>query len=584
MELIKRFLLEFKGHYGRFILLVLALIMAALFEVTAPLLLGKIVDSIVNALEIHAAFSVVLEQTNILVLILVVLYLLHALFTYCAEYVMANISQRIVFSLRSRLAAKLHVLPMTYFHKHQRGDVLSRITAEMDNVSETLQECVPGFISSVIGLTGAFIMMFYLSPILALSIVAIIVVGVGILYVIGQKARRIYGRNQVATSDFNSGVEEAITGKAIIQAFGLEPTVIKQMEIRNEELFHSVHQASFIGQMIYPFIGFLNQISYVVVAVEGCILVIRQAISLGDMQAFFLYLTQVADPISRISYILTKLQETLSSLSRVYEILDEEAIDNNGQRQFNEPVRGEIAFNHVKFGYDDKKPLMQDLNLHIPAGSRIAIVGMTGAGKTTLAHLLLRLYEVQAGEVTIDGINITELPREELHSHIAMVLQDAWIFDGTIAENIAYGKPNATLEEIKEVAKLAMADFFIRTLPKGYDTRICQGGEDLSQGQRQLLSIARAFLADLPILVLDEATANVDTRTEVYVQKAMERLLKGRTSIVIAHRLSTIRNADYILVMKHGNIVEQGSHNELIARDGYYNELYKSYVQGMRMD
>lgn len=331
-----------------------------------------------------------------------------------------------------------------------------------------------------------------------------------------------------------------------------------------------------------PLVNFINQIGYVLVAIQGGLLVLRGQITLGDIQAFFLYVTQVSDPISRSSYILTKFQETHAALGRIYEILDAPMEDDSGKGELSTASNGNaIEFKHVNFGYSEDKPLMTDVNFEIPSGHVVAIVGPTGAGKTTIINLLMRFYEISGGTITVHGTDIRELSRETLHRQIGMVLQDTWIFTGTIAENIAYGKPNATREEIIHVAKLAMADHFIRTLPHGYDTVLKNGADDLSQGQRQLLTIARAFLVNPSILVLDEATANVDMRTEVEVQKAMNQLLKGRTGIVIAHRLSTIRDADLLLVVNNGQIVEQGTHHELLAKGGYYKELYENYAKGM---
>lgn len=335
-----------------------------------------------------------------------------------------------------------------------------------------------------------------------------------------------------------------------------------------------------MGQIIMPLVNFINQIDYVLVSIQGGLLVLRGQISLGDIQAFFLYVTQVSDPISRSSYILTKFQETQAALGRIYEILDQTPEEDTGHTLYLEN-NGTIEFNNVSFGYTPDKLLMNAVNFKIPGGHVVAIVGPTGAGKTTIVNLLMRFYEINSGSITIDGLDIRDLSRKTLHQLVGMVLQDTWIFTGTIADNITYGKPDATREDIIAVAKLAMADHFIRTLPQGYDTILKNGADDLSQGQRQLLTIARAFLANPRVLVLDEATANVDTRTEVEVQKAMQQLLHGRTGIVIAHRLSTIRDADLLLVVNQGQIVEQGTHQELLAKGGYYTTLYENYAKGM---
>ena len=442
-------------------------------------------------------------------------------------------------------------------------------------------------------------------PILGASIIGIILVGIVCLTWLSKRARRVYLRNQNALGAFNSGIEEIVVGKPIIQTFGLEDTTTNQVQVLNENLFKSMRSAAFTSQLVEPLVKFLNQFTYCLVAIQGGLMVLRGSISIGDIQAFFLYVGQVSDPLSRSSYIMTKFQETAAALGRIYEVIDTPSEIDNGKlvlsnskspintdtlgsdssimANTSNPIThtGTIDFEHVDFGYTPSNVFMRDINIHIPGGSMVAIVGPTGAGKSTLVNLIMRFYDIMKGRITIDGIDIRDVSRESLHNTVGMVLQDAWIFTGTIADNIGYGKPNATRQEIEYVAKLAMADHFIRTLPNGYDTVLKQGGDDLSQGQRQLITIARAFLADPSILILDEATANVDTRTEVEVQKAMNTLLKGRTSIVIAHRLSTIKNADFLLVVENGTIVEQGTHHELIKRGGHYKELYKNYVAGI---
>ena len=448
-------------------------------------------------------------------------------------------------------------------------------------------------------------MMLWISPILGASIIGIILVGIVCLTWLSKRARRVYLRNQNALGAFNSGIEEIVVGKPIIQTFGLEDTTTNQVQVLNENLFKSMRSAAFTSQLVEPLVKFLNQFTYCLVAIQGGLMVLRGAISIGDIQAFFLYVGQVSDPLSRSSYIMTKFQETAAALGRIYEVIDTPSEIDNGKlvlsnskspintdtlgsdssimANTSNPIThtGTIDFEQVDFGYTPSNVFMKDINIHIPGGSMVAIVGPTGAGKSTLVNLIMRFYDIINGRITIDGIDIRDVSRESLHNTVGMVLQDAWIFTGTIADNIGYGKPNASREEIEYVAKLAMADHFIRTLPDGYDTVLKRGGGDLSQGQRQLITIARAFLADPSILILDEATANVDTRTEVEVQKAMNTLLKGRTSIVIAHRLSTIKNADFLLVVENGTIVEQGTHHELIKRGGHYKELYANYAAGM---
>lgn len=607
MNPLRRFLIDSKSQWGWLSLLVLALIAAAMFEVSAPVLLGKIVDAIVSGLKTDQDINTIISSIDTIILRLIAIYSGHALFTYCGEYMMASIGSKTVLALRTRMSTHLYSLPIEYFHDHRRGDLLSRLTSDLDTVAETIGEGVPGLISAIIGIIGATAMMLWISPILGASIIVIICIGIVCLTWLSKRARRIYLRNQNALGAFNSGIEEIVIGKPIIQTFGLEETTTGQINELNNNLFKSMRNAAFTSQLVEPLVKFLNQFTYCLVAIQGGLMVLRGSISIGDIQAFFLYVGQVSDPLSRSSYIMTKFQETAAALGRIYEVIDTpseiddgeltlfdnvsrtdtETVTSNSpmmsQKPSNQAHTGTIDFEHVDFGYSPSNVFMKDINIHIPGGSMVAIVGPTGAGKSTLVNLIMRFYDIMNGRITIDGVDIRDVSRESLHNTVGMVLQDAWIFTGTIADNIGYGKQNATREEIEYVAKLAMADHFIRTLPNGYDTVLNRGSDDLSQGQRQLITIARAFLADPGILILDEATANVDTRTEVEVQKAINTLLKGRTSIVIAHRLSTIKNADSLLVVENGTIVEQGTHDELMALNGYYKKLYENYAAGMSM-
>lgn len=605
MNPLHRFLIDSKSQWGWLALLILVLITAAMFEVSAPVLLGKVVDAIISGLQTNQDINTIFASIDTIILWLIAIYGGHALFTYFGEYMMASIGSKTVLALRTRMSTHLYSLPIEYFHDHQRGDLLSRLTSDLDAVAETIGEGVPGLVSAIIGIIGATAMMLWISPILGTSIIVIILIGIICLTWLSKRARRVYLRNQNALGAFNSGIEEIVVGKPIIQTFGLEETTTRQVNILNDNLFKSMRSATFTSQLVEPLVKFLNQFTYCLVAIQGGLMVLRGSISIGDIQAFFLYVGQVSAPLSRSSYIMTKFQETAAALGRIYEVIDvpseiddgkltlsnsssktdRDAISTNTSMTANQPSNqahtGTIDFEHVDFGYTPSNVFMKDINIHIPAGSMVAIVGPTGAGKSTLVNLIMRFYDIKNGRITIDDVDIRDLSRESLHNTVGMVLQDAWIFTGTIADNIGYGKPNATREEIEYVARLAMADHFIRTLPNGYDTMLNRGGDDLSQGQRQLITIARAFLADPNILILDEATANVDTRTEVEVQKAMNTLLKGRTSIVIAHRLSTIKNADFLLVVENGTIVEQGTHDELMALNGYYKKLYENYAVGM---
>lgn len=578
-----RFLVDSKQQWPRLFFVGICVILATLFEVAAPLYLGQIVDAIVFGLTHDESIAGIMNRLMMVIVYLFGLYLGHALFTYLTEYIMASASQASVLALRKRLSEKIHHLPLFELQDKRRGDLLSRMTADLDAVSENLQECVPDFLSALTGIVGAVAMMLYLSPLLGITIVFIIVAGFTALVIVSKKANTVYRHNQEALGAFHTGVDEIVSGKTVISAFGLEETMTEHIKGLNHRLLKTMRNATFIGQMIYPLVNMLNQFGYILVALLGGYLVIIGGITIGNMQSFFLYVSQVSDPISRISYIVTRMQETFSALGRCYEILDIPDEINHGTQLLSEHAKGQVEFQDVYFRYTPDKPLMEGISFTIPSGSMAAIVGPTGAGKTTIVNLLMRFFEIQGGSIRIDGTDIRDLTRENLHHHVSMVLQDSWIFTGSIADNIGYGKPDASREDIVKVAKLARADYFIRTLPKGYDTILTNGGEDLSVGQRQLLTIARAFLANPDILILDEATANVDTRTEVEVQKAMSSLLKGRTSIVIAHRLSTIASADLLLVVKDGTIIEQGSHDELLQEGGYYQELYDNYTKGIQI-
>lgn len=581
MNVLIRILEDAKAQRFGLLLVFLMLLVAAAFEVVAPVLLGQVLDRIVTGLQSQENMALVIQATNGTVLILLLLYLGHAIGTYFAEAIMGKVSASLVLMLRKRVSYHIFHLPLSYFDDHRRGDLLSRLTGDLDTLGEIIRENVPGMLSAVIGLIGAIGMMLYISPLLGGLIVAIVLIGIGGLTLMGRFMQSTYLRQQEALGAYNDGIDELLNGKLIVESYGLQSYMSSYLGRLNDELCISSRNATFLGQVIFPLIAFLNQISYVVTAVLGGILVLYKTISVGDIQAFFLYVTQVSDPISRISYILTKTQEGISALRRIYSVIDSPLEDDRGTSVAIENY--DIQFNRVSFGYHSERPIIKDLTLSIPQGAKVAIVGPTGAGKTTLVNLLMRYYDPQGGFISIGGQDIKTMSRQALHTMIGMVLQETWIFEGTIAENIGYGNPQASRADIERVATMAMADYFIRTLPKGYDTPITAGGVNLSTGQRQLITIARAFLANPPILILDEATANVDTRTEVHVQEAMNRLLEGRTGIIIAHRLSTIREADSILVIKDGRVVEQGRQDELLAINGFYKALHDNYVKGMEI-
>ncbi len=516
-----------------------------------------------------------------ILLLLVALYCISALCGYIMGYIMSSVSQNTVYRMRNNVKEKLDHLPLKYFDQRTYGEILSRVTNDMDNIATTLQQSLTQLITSVITVVGVLIMMLTISPVMTLIALVTLPVSMLITVMITKKSQIYFAAQQKCIGDLNGHVEEMYAGHKIVKVFGHEEDSIEKFKGINERLYGVGWKAQFMSGIIFPALNFVNNIGYVVICVVGGLLVAHKRIELGDIQAFIQYTRQFTHPIIQVANIANVLQSTVASAERVFEILDEEEqIPDKEDAKVIEFPKGKVKFEHVKFGYKEDDPLMEDLSLDVKEGSTVAIVGPTGAGKTTLVNLIMRFYEVQGGRITVDGVDIKDMKRGDLRTMFGMVLQDTWLFNGTIRDNIAYGREGATGQEIISAAKAANADHFIKTLPDGYDTILNEEATNISQGQKQLLTIARAILADPAILILDEATSNIDTRTEVLVQRAMANLMKGRTSFVIAHRLSTIRDADLILVMNKGAIIEQGSHNELLARGGFYAELYNSQFSG----
>ncbi|MDE3088354.1 MAG: ABC transporter ATP-binding protein [Chloroflexota bacterium] len=514
------------------------------------------------------------------ILILLVLYVISAIFIFIQQYLMAGVAQRTIYKLRREVDEKLSRLPLKYFDGRTHGEILSRAVNDMDNISSTLQQSVTQLITSAVSLIGVLIMMLTISWELSLIVLITLPLSIFVVTGIAKRSQDYFRRQQKSLGELNGHVEEMYTGHKIVKAFGHEGKAIAQFVELNDKLYDAGWRAQFVSGIIMPLMRFVGNIGYVFVAVVGGIMATQGALSLGDVQAFIQYSSQFTMPITQLANIANVIQSAMASAERVFELLDEEEQVPEVAESELVQAAGHIQFQHVKFGYSPDKILMQDLNIEAEPGQMIAIVGPTGAGKTTLVNLLMRFYEVNSGKILVDGVNITRLKRGDLRCMFGMVLQDTWLFHGTIRDNIAYGREDATEEQIVRAADAAYADHFIRTLPDGYHMVLNEEATNISQGQKQLLTIARAFLSDPEILILDEATSSVDTRTELLIQKAMGKLMKGRTSFVIAHRLSTIRDADLILVMNHGTIIETGTHAGLLAQNGFYADLYNSQFRG----
>lgn len=556
-------------------------IIATILNIVGPLLLGDAVDVIQQQIMVRLSGQQI-NMTSIgkTLITLLAIYIGSAIFTFVQNYTMVGITQNVVRDMREKINQKISNLPLKYFDSNTKGEILSRITNDIDNISNTLQNNFTQIVTSSVTLIGVLAMMFYVSWEMTLITLSVIPACLIVALFIAKRSRKYFRAQWDRTGELNGHIEEMYNGHNIVKVFGHEKEAIEEFNEINEELYTSSRKAQFISGTIMPLLNFINNIGYVMICVAGGVYVFNRMITLGDVTSFITYSKMFTQPISDLGNIANNIQSSLASAERVFLLLDQEDEPKETAEYDLPSPKGEISFENVEFSYSPDKPLIRNFNLHVKPGQLIAIVGPTGAGKTTIVNLLMRFYDVNSGSIKIDGIDIRKLSRSQLRKAFGMVLQDTWLFKGTVHDNIAYSKEDASDDDVKAAAVSAKANSFISTYADGYNMMLDEDGSNISQGQRQLLTIARAVLANPAVLILDEATSSVDTRTEILIQDAMEELMKDKTSFVIAHRLSTIRKADMILVMNDGQIVETGKHQELLEKGGFYAELYKSQFAG----
>ena len=562
--------------------IVIFAICGTVFDIVGPKILGKATTEIYNGLvsKVSGGSGMDFGRIGQILLMTLGLYLISALCSFIQGYLMTGVSQKTTYRLRKEISEKINRMPMNYFDTKPVGEVLSRVTNDIDTLGQSLNQSATQMITSVTTLIGVLAMMLSISPLMTLAMLVILPVSMILISFVMKHSQKYFRGQQEYLGNVNGQVEEIYSGHNIIKAFNKEEDVIREFDTTNDRLYDSAWRSQFFSGMMMPIMQFIGNLGYVVVAILGGFLAIRKTIEVGDIQSFIQYVKRFTQPIQQIAQVANMLQMTAAASERVFEFLEEEEEDQTVEHPVSvENLEGNVSFDHVHFGYNADKIIVNDFSAEVKEGQKIAIVGPTGAGKTTMIKLLMRFYDVNSGAIKIDGHDVRDFNRSELREMFGMVLQDTWLFNGSIRDNIKYGKLDATDEEVIQAAKAAHVHQFVKTLPGGYDMELNEEANNVSQGQKQLLTIARAILADPKILILDEATSSVDTRTEVLIQKAMDNLMKGRTSFVIAHRLSTIRDADMILVMKDGDIVEQGNHEELLAKGGFYADLYNSQFE-----
>ena len=581
---LKKLLAYLKPYHFKICLVMVFAVCSTIFNIIGPKVLAKATDKLSEGIMAKVANTGGIDFNYIvkILLILVVLYAASSLFSYIMGWIISGVSQDAAFSLRKDISEKMNRLPLSYFDKHSSGDILSRVTNDIDTIAQSLNQSLSTLISNVVTLVGIFIMMLTISWQMTLIAVVVLPVSMTMISLVMKHSQKYFIQQQNSLGDVNGHIEEMYGGHQVVKAFNGEEKSVEQFEKYNESLYTSAWKSQFFGSLMMPISNFVGNIGYVGVCIIGGILAGSKTITIGDIQAFIQYVRQFNQPISQIAQAANLLQSTGAAAERVFEFLEEEELTEDSATLTTEEVqnmKGAVTFADVHFGYNPDKIIINDFSLHVHAGQKVAIVGPTGAGKTTIIKLLMRFYELNGGSIMIDGEDITKMKRSDLRSLFGMVLQDTWLFNGTIMDNLKYGRLNATDEEVKKACESAHVDHFIHTLSDGYDTMINEESSNISAGQKQLLTIARAFLKDPKILILDEATSSVDTRTEVLIQQGMDELMKNRTSFVIAHRLSTIRDADTIIVMRDGDIVEIGNHEGLLKENGFYATLYRSQFE-----